>query len=184
MRTMAFAANALIILCEILGIAKSWKGRSWKVFLFYTQLSNMIVLAASAVLLLSGGSTAAVYLRYLATCMLAMTFLVTTCILVPGGGGFKPLMLSGNGLYHHTIVPVVSLISYVFWESHTDVWLLPSLITLAYGMIMLALNGTGKADGPYPFFRVKNQSVAATILWMILLFGMIAAVSLVIAKIA
>ena len=48
---------------------------------------------------------------------------------------------------------------------------------------MLILNGTGKADGPYPFFRVKDQSAAATVLWMLLLFGMIAAVSLVIARI-
>jgi len=181
---MAVAANVVIIVCEILALSKSWKARSWKLLQFYTVLSNLTALAASVIFLLAGSGEISTYLRYLAACMLVMTFLVTACILVPGGGGFRQLMLSGSGLYHHLIVPILSLVSYICWEPHTDIWLLPSLSTLAYGIIMLVLNGTGKADGPYPFFRVKNQSAAATVLWMLLLFGMIAAVSLVIAKIA
>ncbi|MBR2560545.1 MAG: hypothetical protein IKE31_00185 [Eubacterium sp.] len=181
---MSFAANTAIIVLEILGISKGWKGRSWKYFAFYTILSNMMALAASIVYLLAGGQGAVPCLRYLATCMLTMTFFVTACILVPGGGGFKQLMLTGNGLYHHLIVPVLSVISYAFWEPHADMWLLPALTTLAYGAIMLLLNGLGKVDGPYPFFRVKNQSIAATILWMLLLFGMISGCSFLIAKIA
>ena len=181
---MAIAANIAIILCEILGIARSWRERSFRVFQYYTQLSNFTALAASIVFLLTGSGMVSVYLRYLATCMLVMTFLVTACILVPGGGGFKKLMLSGNGLYHHLIIPILSLISYICWEPHTDVWLLPSLSTLAYGIIMLILNGTGKVDGPYPFFRVKNQSPAAPVLWMLLLFGIAAGSSLLIAMAA
>ena len=180
---MAVIANIAIIICVILGFSKVWEVRSWKMFQFYTLLSNLAALAASVVLLLSGTGGISLYLRYLATCMLVMTFLVTLCILVPGGGGFKMLMLTGNGLYHHLIVPVLSLVSYICWEPHTDVWLLPSLATLVYGVIMLVLNGTGKADGPYPFFRVRNQSAAATVLWMIVLFGIIAGSSLLIAGI-
>ena len=48
---------------------------------------------------------------------------------------------------------------------------------------MLFLNGTERADGPYPFFRVRNQSIKATILWMLVLLGIIAGGSLLIAKI-
>ena len=181
---MSITANIAIIVCEILGLSQVWKARSWKLLQFYTVLSNIIALIASAVFLLNGAGEISTLLRYLATCMLVITFLVTLCILVPGGGGFKQLMLTGNGLYHHLIVPVLSLVSYVFWEPHTDVWLVPSLATLAYGIIMLILNGIGKADGPYPFFRVRNQSIPATILWMSVLFGIIAGSSLLIAKIA
>ncbi len=181
---MAAAANITIIICEILGFSRSWKERSFKVFQFYTQLSNLAALAASIVFLLTRAGGVSVCFRYLATCMLVMTFLVTACILVPGGGGLKKLMFSGNGLYHHLIIPILSLVSYICWEPHTDIWLLPSLTTLGYGIIMLVLNGTGKVDGPYPFFRVRDQSAAATVLWMILLFGIIAGSSLLIAKTA
>lgn len=181
---MAFIANIAIIVCEILGLSQIWKARSWKLFQFYTVLSNLIAWAAAVVFLLTGPGGISMYLRYLATCMLAMTFLVTLCFLVPAGGGFKKLMLTESGLYYHLIVPILSLVSYVFWEPHTDVWLLPFLVTLVYGIIMLILNGTGRADGPYPFFRVRNQSITATVLWMLVLLGIIAGGSLVIAKIA
>ena len=181
---MAVIANVTIIICEILGFYKSRTVRSWKLLQFYTILSNLIALIASFVFLLTGAGTVSVYLRYLATCMLVMTFLVTLCILVPGGGGFKQLMLTGNGLYYHLIVPGISLVSYVCWEPHTDVWLLPFLATLAYGIIMLILNGTGKADGPYPFFRIRSQSIPATMLWMMVLLGIIAGSSLLITMIA
>ena len=181
---MAIAANIAIILCEVLGLVKSWKERSVRVFQYYTQLSNFVALAASIVFLLNGPGGVSMYLRYLAACMLTMTFLFTACILVPGGGGLKKLMFSGNGLYHHLIIPILSLISYICWEPHTDVWLFPSLTTLVYGVIMMILNGMGKVDGPYPFFRVRHQSPAATVLWTLLLFGIIAGSSRLIAKIA
>lgn len=183
-RDMAAIANAAIIICEILGFYNGRRVLSWKLLQFYTILSNLVALIASVVFLLTGAYGISTLLRYLATCMLVMTFFVTMCILVPGGGGFKQLMLTGNGLYHHLIVPALSLVSYAFWEPHTDVWQVPSLATLAYGIIMLILNGTGKAVGPYPFFRVRDQSIPATILWMAVLFGIIAGSSLLIAKIA
>ena len=58
------------------------------------------------------------------------------------------------------------------------------MITLAYGMIMLGMNGAGKFDGPYPFFRVRHQSKTATILWVIVLFAIIATISIVLGKVA
>ena len=89
----AVVANIAIIICEILALSISWKARSWKLLQFYTVLSNLTALAASVVFLLAGSEGISMYLRYLAVCMLVMTFLVTTCILVPGGGGLRQLML-------------------------------------------------------------------------------------------
>ena len=53
-----------------------------------------------------------------------MTFLITAFVLVPMGGGLKKLMFSGNGLYHHTLCPVLSVLSYLLWEPHASIFLL------------------------------------------------------------
>lgn len=53
----------------------------------------------------------------------------------------------------------------------------PEVITLTYGMVMLYLNWEKKVDGPYPFFRVHNQSAAATILWIAVLFALVSGIS-------
>ena len=110
--------------------------------------------------------------------MLTMTFLITLCVLVPMGGGFKTLMLSGNGLYHHTLCPIISVLSYVLWEPHSNIWLLPVIVTTVYGLIMLYMNWKQRFDGPYPFFRGRQQSTLATVLWMLGLIAFIAVLSL------
>ena len=175
--TAAFFLNIVLIVLEVLGLSKRPGGFQWKMFAFYTQLSNTAALVSSVLFLILRGAAAAVYLRYLAVCMLLMTVFVTLCILVPMGGGFRKMMLSGSGLYHHTLCPVVCVISYVFFEPHVRVWLLPSLVTLGYGIVMMILNALRKTDGPYPFFRVHNQSKAASFLWMAALFCVIAGIS-------
>ena len=142
---MAKTANILIIILELLGFRVSIGERKWKIFAYYTQISNLITLVSSVV-----------------------------------GGGFRRLMLSGNGLYHHTLCPVLSVISYVLWEGHSAVWQVPVAITFVYGIVMMYMNYRECFDGPYPFFRVNHQSRLATVLWMAGLTGMIAVIALVI----
>ena len=173
---MALAANVLVILLEILGLRISISDRHWKIFAYYTQISNLITLLSSVTFLLLGGDAA--WLRYLSSCMLTMTFLITLCVLVPMGGGFKTLMLSGNGLYHHTLCPIISVLSYILWEPHSSIWVLPVVVTTVYGLVMLYMNWKQRFDGPYPFFRVRNQSAIATVLWMLGLIAFIAVLSL------
>ena len=156
---MAKTANILIIILELLGFRVSIGDRKWKIFAYYTQISNLITLVSSVVYVITGG---AAWLRYTSACMLTMTFVVTLFILVPFGGGFRRLMLSGNGLYHHTLCPVLSVISY-----------------FVYGIVMMYMNYREYFDGPYPFFRVNHQSRMATVLWMAALTGMITVIALV-----
>lgn len=118
--------------------------------------------------------------------MLVMTFVVTTCVLIPMGGDPKKLLWSGNGLHHHVLCPVISTASYILAENHVGsemIWL-PVLTTFIYGVIMLYLNGIRKVDGPYPFFRVHNQSIRATILWISALLIAMAGISILIWAIA
>ena len=178
---MAIVLNCIIIVLEILGLRISIK-RKWALFAFYTQLSNMVTLVSSIAFLIMGPGAAGI--RYLSTCMLTMTFLVTAFVLVPMGGGLKKLMFSGNGLYHHTLCPIISIGSYIFFETHSDIWLLPVVLTFIYGMIMLYLNYKKIYDGPYPFFRVYHQSRLVSVLWFLTLTVLITLLSLAVLKIA
>ena len=179
---MATAANVLLILLELVGLSISISDRRVKVLAFYTQISNLITLMSSVAFLLLG--TGAVQLRYLSACMLTMTFLISLCVLAPLGGGFKRMMLSGNCLYHHTLCPIVSVLSYVLWEPHANTWAIPVAVTIVYGFTMLYLNYKRRFDGPYPFFRVHDQSVTATVLWTLALIALIGAIAVGIAFIA
>lgn len=179
---MVIIVNCAVIILEIIGLWISVSDRKREIFVYYTQLSNIITLIASVVLVSTGSNEVSVTLRYLSSCMLTMTFLITLFVLVPMGAGFKRMMLSGNGLYHHTLCPVLSVASYIMLEEHSHLWMLPVILTFVYGVVMLVLNAKDKYDGPYPFFRVHDQSKAATVMWMAVLTGIIAVISTVISK--
>ncbi len=169
----------IVLLLEIRGLSLSLSGRKWMALVFYTQLSNLVTAVSALLLLLFGQPYPVTVLRYLSTCMLVMTFFVTTCVLIPMGGDPKKLLWSENGLYHHVLCPVISTASYILAENHAAgnlIWL-PAVITLAYGLIMLYLNWVKKVNGPYPFFRIHNQSAAATVLWMAVLFAAVTAIN-------
>lgn len=175
---MSFAINIAVIILEIIGLRISISERKWKIFAYYTQISNIITLVSSVFFVVSQSNVVTITLRYLSSCMLTMTFLITLFVLVPMGGGFRKLMLSGNGLYHHTLCPMLSVTSYIIWEQHSSLWILPTVLTFIYGIVMLIMNGKGLFDGPYPFFRVRNQSKLATVIWILVLIGIIAAISI------
>lgn len=181
---MYMILNLIVIVLECIGLYISISARKLTVFAYYTQLSNLVTIVSSILLVLSGFNEVTVFLRYLSTCMLVMTFLITLFVLVPMGGGFRKLMLSGNGLYHHTLCPIISVYSYIVHEQHTGCWYIPALVTLIYGLIMLYMNRIEKFDGPYPFFRVNHQSVRATVLWVAVLLLIISVISIGIARIA
>ena len=179
---MAIALNILVILLE------AWTfrlvaGRKWQNLVFYTFLSNLCAMLSSLLLLVFGQPPWVTAMRYLAVCMMTMTALVTAGILVPMGGDPKKLLWSGNGLFHHVICPILTFVSYVFFENHAGlslIWL-PVSVTLLYGLIMLYLNGRGIVDGPYPFFRVRHQPPRATVVWIGALLLLIGGISALIA---
>ena len=170
----------IIVILEARGLFLSIGDRRWKVFAFYTQLSNIATAVSAVLVLILGETPLTIQIRYLSSCMLVMTFFVTACILIPMSGDPRLLLFSGNGFYHHLVIPIVSAGSYLLAESHVtsaSAILIPTVVTFLYGMIMLYLNYKERFDGPYPFFRIKNQSVLATVLWMAALTGAIALIS-------
>lgn len=165
----------LVLLLAIRGISMTLSDWKWKTLIFYTQLSNVMAAVSAALLLVFGQPMWITVLRYLSSCMLVMTFFVTICVLIPMGGDPKTLLWTGCCLYLHVLCPITSTLSYILVENHAGsswIWL-PVVLTLIYGVIMLVFNGLRKVDGPYPFFRVHNQSVLATVIWMCVLMGVI-----------
>lgn len=167
----------VVLLMEARGLSLSVSARRWRILVFYTQLSNLVTTVSALLLEVLGQPPWVTTLRYLSTCMLVMTFFVTTCVLIPMGGDPKKLLWSGNGLYLHILCPILSTFSYIFAERHSGMIWLPVIVTLIYGLVMLYLNGIRKVEGPYPFFRVHNQTVTATVLWMVVLMAVMAGIS-------
>ncbi len=169
-------ANIVIIVLEILGFHFS-RSRGLELFIFYTQLSNIITLISSVCFVINRDAAVTTALRYLSTVMLTMTVLITLTVLVPTGAGFKRMMLSGCGLFHHTLCPAISITSYILWERHSSMWGIPVAVTAVYGIVLIYLNYIGKVDGPYPFFRVRKQKPAVTVAWMAALLVLITVLS-------
>ena len=154
--------------------------RRWKMLVFYTQLSNIAAMLSVLLVVIFGETSFTSLIRYISSCMLVMTFIVTAFVLVPMGGSAKILLFSGNGLYLHLIIPILSVGSYMLLERHVSnvlYFLVPTVLTFIYGMLMLYLNYKDVVEGPYPFFKVKDQSVPATVLWMSVLTCVIALIS-------
>ena len=109
---MARAANILIIILELLGFRVSIGERKWKIFAYYTQISNLVTLASSVVYVITGG---AAWLRYTSACMLTMTFVVTMFILVPFGGGFRRLFIAS--LFWKKLQTFLENVASPFWRN-------------------------------------------------------------------
>ncbi|MBR2788128.1 MAG: hypothetical protein IKD94_03095 [Erysipelotrichaceae bacterium] len=174
--------NVTIIILEIIGLIITYRQTGWKMFIYYTILSNCLALIASIFYLMNYPMTSV--LRYTATCMLVMTLVITLFVLSPAVGSVKLLMVDGNGLYHHTLCPILSLISYVFFEKHSNMWTLPVIASLLYGLMMIWLNYINKMIGPYHFFEIRKQGIKKTALWVVALILIISSISLGVSAIA
>jgi hypothetical protein len=169
---MARILNLLLIIFEVIAFSKSLKRQTIRQSLkYYTQLSNCIALISSILLVVLGQRGFVEVLRLLASSMLIMTFFVTACILVPMSRDAKGLLFTGSGLFHHLLVPVISLLSYLLAENKAPLyWIwLPLAVTLIYGLVMLWLNYNRKVEGPYPFFMVRSMGARITTIWMVAL---------------
>ena len=175
---MARILNLIVVIFALIAFSKVRKQeRLRKSFVYYTQISNGLALLSSALLVILGQKPFVEVLRFLSSSMLAMASFVVVCILVPMTRNIKGLLFSGSGLFQHLLIPIISVISYLFAENKvpmTWIWL-PIIVTLLYGLTMLYLNSKGKVNGPYPFFQIKRIGIKRAAVWMV---GLLIAVSL------
>lgn len=192
-RILVLAVNIALAVMEFVGLVlmvelyKSYNLHPFGWFKYYTQLSNIFsMLTALAIaffaardLIKNSESTpkALRLLKFTACCCLTQTFLVTMFVLAPMGmmGGFVPIMFEGPNLYHHTMCPIVAMLSLIILEKgekinlrHCVLALIPTLI---YGVVAVVLNLLKVWHGPYPFLYVYEQPFYMSIIWAVVILG-------------
>lgn len=188
---IALAFNVLILFFEILGFAQ---GVSLDMFVYYTNLSNLIALTASALMVAGlliptkaegNGKllTVALWYKYMAACMTTVTLIVVLCILVPMQG--FGMIYKGNFLYFHLICPLLMMISTIVTDPAQDKvskinvkqLLLGLAPTLVYATVTIIANIVGALEGPYPFLMVRSQPVYMSIIWAVVVLGIAVAIA-------
>jgi hypothetical protein len=185
-RIASLTLNAAVAVLGTVGVLIGLPANGASLFQFYTQDSNIFAALACALYAgyaaagLLGGPPVPMWVRrlkYFATCCLAVTFVVVVAVLSPmeGKDGYRIMLLSGSMLYHHLLCPVLALASFLFLEGEPPLprkATLQALIpTLAYTAVIITLNLLRVVDGPYPFLRVNEQSVGASLFWFTVIVG-------------
>ena len=165
---VALIVNIVIVVFETVAVFQSVFNHKLGVFKFYTEDSNYLALVISAIFCVSAivaiTNKANIpkwvhFLRYTASVCLTLTFIVILCLLSPMyPDNFIYWMFTGSGIFHHTICPLTSFVSFVIFENYHKLKkksIFLSLIpTIIYGITCIILNLTHQLLGPYPFFYV------------------------------
>ena len=177
----AISTNALIVCFELIAIAISHVNGGFYSLVYYTEQSNILALISSSIILiyLLNNKTIPRYLslfRLVTTVSLLVTFLVVIFILAPMFNfNYGWLLFSGASLYMHLLCPLLSVISFIYFENHSFNNKYDSLIgiifTIIYAIIAIVLNILRIIEGPYPFLLVYENSVIVSIIWCVLILG-------------
>lgn len=187
-QNIALILNIAAFVCGSVGIVFRLVRSFDDFFLYYTQISNVIAVISSAIYIAFRNTgnvklrTFVTCTRYLAACMLTMTFIVVVCIFIPWSAGTAIPRLFGsvNGVMHHAVCPVLSVGSYIFFEDGVKkrkAMLIPFIATAIYSFTIYALNILRLAGAPYPFFEVYDHPVWQLILWFFALMALIAGIA-------
>lgn len=159
-----------------------------KTFRMFTVLSNMFVAitAAMSIPFAVDGIRQKNYhlprwivnLTFSSVTCITLTFLITIFILSPRSGYFE-MMISGSFLFMHTIVPIVSILSFLMINTYHNVKLKTSLYALipvlAYGVVYLILViFVGEENGGWRdhyHFQALMPWYVTFVLMMLLTFG-------------
>ncbi len=198
-RRIALVLNIAALIAGVVGIVFRIVRNFDDFFLYYTQLSNVAAVISSAMYIIffnSDNERVRAFVRgarYLGACGLTLTFIVVMCVFLPVGGADAAgkLLATINGILHHSVCPVLSIVSYLFFEEGVrsrKAVLIPIVATAVYAFTLYTLNFLRLAKAPYPFFEVYEHEIFELILWfvgMILLtVGIAVAVRLVNLKVS
>ena len=173
-KKIALIINILIIILELIGLGKSiFISRDFS-FAYYTNDSNIIALISSILFLVFYKKDKELVkdIRFVATSCLTLTFLVVIFILCPMYQfNYKLFMFTDTFLIFHTLVPILSIISYVAFEERSSKKYLCLGFTAIYGAILILLNILTLIEGPYPFLMVSTQGPLGILFWGVIIIG-------------
>lgn len=178
----ALILNAILLLLEILGFYLIICDHNKLLIKYYTQSSNLLTLITSFLFVISYFVNLSnehnkipnwvKKLRYVSTCSLALTlFMVLLYSLSLSNGTFTNAMLHNSSLYHHTLCPIISIISFILFEEYNKQGIKDIVTALSftfiYGFIILIVNILKILKGPYTFLLIYNQPIYSTILYVV-----------------
>ncbi len=121
-----------------------------------------------------------ILLKYIATSLISVTFVVAMTVLVPmaapaGKAAMLHMACGGANLYHHLLCPVLAISSFLFLEPGKQLGIRENIFaavpTLCYAIVTVLLNAFYVIHGPYPFLYVHEQSVGMSVMWFIVILS-------------
>ena len=184
----AFKLNAIIAILETLGLIIAIKNNGIGIMGYYTQESNLILLIASLLYVIEYVKKKKVEtyliltLKYVATCLVAVTFFVVVLCFIPicipmmgFGKAVYAMLIRDANLFHHLLCPLLALMTYFIFEDELKPGFKESvyamLPTLLYAIVSTSLNVAKVVEGPYPFLYVYEQPLIVSVLWFIAIPG-------------
>ena len=171
--------EACIVVGEIVALILTSMETGWAQFYYYTQLSNYFLTVTTAIHLITVLRKKPVSERlnrylYTATCLTTVTFSVVAFVLMPMEGRFYGYMLGTNALFHHTICPIlgVALVTMLRPVRKRDA-ALALVPTMIYTLVMFTMNLLHLIDGPYPFFKIYEQPIYMSFIWLFCLLALV-----------
>ena len=173
-KKIALIINIIILTLTLLSFAKTFFLEHSIAVEYYTNDSNILALISSLLFIIfyKKEKNFVKDIRFLATSCLTVTFLVVVFVLCPMYSfNYKLLMFTDIYLVFHTIVPILSIFSYIALENGSSKKYLCLIFTMIYAIILIILNILNLIKGPYPFLMVTTQNPLVTILWGIIIIG-------------
>ena len=85
------------------------------------------------------------------------------------------MLFEGSMLYHHLLCPVLTIITFIFFDHLKDISKKDTIrglyLTFIYAIILIILNLIDIIVGPYPFLMIKKQSIMMSVIWFIVIIG-------------
>ena len=182
--------NLLIVILEIIGFVLVFKELGITSLEYYTEDSNLLLLLSSIIILIQISKNNEIpswfkSFRYIAIVSTTLTLIIVLTVLSwTTDFGLYYLLFHESMLYHHTLCPVLAILSFVFVERYDNLHTIHGLyFTVVYGIIMIILNALKIVEGPYPFLLVHNQPIIHSIIWTALIFAITYAIALILKKI-
>ena len=182
--------NLLIVILEIIGFVLVFKELGITSLEYYTEDSNLLLLLSSIIILIYISKNKELPLwfksfRYIAIVSTTLTLIIVLTVLSwTTDLGLYHLLFHESMLYHHTLCPVLAILSFVFVERYDNLHTIHGLyFTVVYGIIMIILNALKIVEGPYPFLLVHNQPIIHSIIWTALIFAITYVIALILKKV-
>ena len=166
-RKISLFLNILIIIFEIIGLIITYKKNGRVGIEYYTEDSNIIALLTSSIFVLFLLTNKKIpkflkQLKYISTICLSVTLLVVIFILAPMYNfNYNFLLFKNELLYHHLLCPILSIITFIFFDEIETYNLKENIFSLSftiiYAIVLIILNIVKIVDGPYPFLQIYNH---------------------------